>query len=62
MPVNEQNPIPLYRQIADSIRADILAGRLTKGERLGSHQDLVRRHGVSLSQHRGEHPLSSPFK
>jgi LacI family transcriptional regulator len=48
MPINEQNPVPLYRQIADSIRADILAGRLARGERLGSHQELVRHHGVSL--------------
>jgi LacI family transcriptional regulator len=48
MSIDEKSPLPLYRQVAESIRADILYGRLAKGERLESHHDLVRRHGVSL--------------
>jgi DNA-binding LacI/PurR family transcriptional regulator len=48
MAINEHSPIPLYRQIAETVRADIIAGRIKKGERLGSHQELVRRYHVSL--------------
>jgi DNA-binding LacI/PurR family transcriptional regulator len=48
MAVNEHNPVPLYRQVAESIREEILSGKLAKGDQLESHHELVRRHGVSL--------------
>lgn len=48
MSINERNPVPLYQQIARSIRTEILSGKLRKGDQLGSHRELVRRFGVSL--------------
>ena len=48
MSIDTRNPVPLHQQIAENIRAEILSGKLKKDERLGSHQDLVRRYGVSL--------------
>lgn len=44
--LNRQSPIPLYRQIADELRADIAAGRLAAGARLPSEHALARKHGV----------------
>lgn len=46
-PIDPKNPLPLYRQIADSIRADIIAGVFREGDRIGSHQELVERFHVS---------------
>jgi|WetSurMetagenome_2_1015567.scaffolds.fasta_scaffold86018_2 DNA-binding LacI/PurR family transcriptional regulator len=48
MIINDLSPIPLYRQMAEIIRGEIRSGRLKKGERLVSHKELARQHGVSL--------------
>ncbi|MCG3183674.1 MAG: HTH-type transcriptional regulatory protein GabR [Planctomycetes bacterium] len=37
-----QNEAPLYQRIADSIRADVLAGRLRRGERVPSTRTLAK--------------------
>lgn len=38
---------PLFARLRDSLRADILAGRLAAGARLPSEAGLIERHGVS---------------
>lgn len=40
-------PVPLYRQLADALRADIEDGRLAPGAALPVELELCARHGVS---------------
>ena len=47
MRVNKRSPVPLYYQLAESIRERIETGELVKGERLPSETDLSRESGVS---------------
>ncbi len=44
--LNRRSPIPLYRQLADALRSDIVEGRLAIGQQLPSEQALARQHGV----------------
>lgn len=44
---------PIYRQLADILRADIRAGRLKPGQMLPSEAHLQHEHGVSLNSVRG---------
>jgi DNA-binding LacI/PurR family transcriptional regulator len=46
--IDHKKPIPLYQQVADSIRADVMSGRIESGEQLGSHHALARKYEVSL--------------
>lgn len=46
--IDPTSPEPLYRQVARSIRTDILSGRLHVGDRIESHQELSARFEVSL--------------
>lgn len=46
-PVNPTDPRPMYQKIANSIRADILAGNLVPGQRLPSIQGLGETFGVA---------------
>ncbi len=48
MGVDFNLPVPLYRQIADDIKAKIASGRKKAGDQLGSQQELAREYGVSL--------------
>ncbi|MGB2866832.1 MAG: GntR family transcriptional regulator [Bacteroidota bacterium] len=48
MEIDLKKPIPLYRQVADIIRADILSGNISAGDQLASHQKLAGRYKVSL--------------
>lgn len=48
MVLDVEKPVPLYQQVADSIRSEIVAGKMSAGEQLGSHQDLAKKYGVSL--------------
>lgn len=45
--LNKKSPIPLYYQIADRIREDILANKLPPGSQLPSERELTERMGVS---------------
>lgn len=40
-------PAPLFAQVRDALRADILGGRLGAGDRLPSEAELIARFGVS---------------
>ena len=46
-PPDRSSPVPLYYQIAESLRADIEGGLLMPGDRLENELDLARRLGVS---------------
>jgi LacI family transcriptional regulator len=48
MGVDLSKPEALYKQLADGIRADIAAGKIKAGERIGSHHELAREYNVSL--------------
>jgi LacI family transcriptional regulator len=48
MKVDLSKPEALYKQLADGIRADIAAGKIKVGERIGSHHELAREYKVSL--------------
>lgn len=43
----QDGPAPLFAQVRDAIRADILAGALGPGDRLPSESELIARFGVS---------------
>jgi GntR family transcriptional regulator/MocR family aminotransferase len=45
--IETRQGVPLYQRIADSIRADILAGRLRRGERVPSTRSLSRELNVN---------------
>jgi len=40
---------PAYAQLADSLRADIRAGRYAPGSQLPSYETLMKQHGVSIT-------------
>ncbi|MCX6137125.1 MAG: GntR family transcriptional regulator [Ignavibacteriales bacterium] len=46
--IDLNRPIPLYRQIRDSLREEIASGELPVGAQVASHQDLAKQYGVSL--------------
>jgi DNA-binding GntR family transcriptional regulator len=46
-PLDRASPIPLYFQIAESLKEAIREGRLTPGERLDNELELAERLGVS---------------
>ena len=48
MTIDLKKPIPLYQQVADSVRADVLSGKIGSGEQLGSHHELAKKYDVSL--------------
>lgn len=48
MGVDFNTPTPLYRQIADDIKAKIASGQIKSGDQLGSQQELAKEYGVSL--------------
>ena len=45
--INHEGQLPVYRQIADGVRAAALAGHLTAGHRLPPTRDLARQLGVN---------------
>ncbi|MBI5650763.1 MAG: GntR family transcriptional regulator [Chloroflexi bacterium] len=45
--LNRNHPLPLYAQLKDSLRADILAGKLRAHQQLPSERDLCARFRVS---------------
>jgi len=47
MRLNRDHPVPLYEQIAASIRKDIREGKLKPGNRLASHDELADTYQVS---------------
>jgi GntR family transcriptional regulator len=46
-PVDRNSPIPLYFQIAESLRESIVSGAIAPGERLENELELAERLGVS---------------
>jgi len=48
MPIELNNAIPLYRQIVDDIKTQIISKKLKVGEKIGSHSELAAYYGVSL--------------
>jgi len=48
MVLDLKRPVPLYQQVADNIRSEILSGRMSPGNQLGSHRDLAKKYEVSL--------------
>ncbi|MFQ5750933.1 MAG: GntR family transcriptional regulator [bacterium] len=48
MEIDYENPTPLYRQIAEALKARIAAGQLKVGDRIGSQQELANKYAVSL--------------
>jgi DNA-binding LacI/PurR family transcriptional regulator len=45
--IDKASPIPIYRQLTQAIRAQILTGEVTPGDKLPSEADLAREIGVS---------------
>ena len=45
--INRHSPLPLYRQVASAIEADIVSGELAPGARLPGEVELAERHGVN---------------
>jgi GntR family transcriptional regulator len=48
MPIDPESPVPLYHQIAESIRTDVEAGRLRKGDALAPMREAAERWGVNM--------------
>jgi DNA-binding LacI/PurR family transcriptional regulator len=48
MDIDHKNPSPLYRQIADNIRKEIVSGKLAVGTQIDPQKKLVEKYGVSL--------------
>jgi GntR family transcriptional regulator len=46
--ISQTNGIPIYKQIADAFRADILAGKYAQGEYLPSIRELARDLRISV--------------
>lgn len=46
--IDPTKPVPLYQQVADHIREQIESSELEPGDRLGSHNELMAKYGVSL--------------
>ena len=47
MPLNKNNPIPLYYQLAEQIREQIQTGRLERGAKLPSERELSEQFEIS---------------
>ncbi len=47
--LNKQSAIPIYRQLADVLRSQVLKGELKSGDQLPSEFDLVEKYAVSRS-------------
>jgi GntR family transcriptional regulator len=47
MPLNKQSPIPLYYQLAELIREQILQGEFQPGDQLPAERLLSEQHGIS---------------
>ena len=45
--IERSSPVPLYHQLRDLLREEILSGRLKAGERLSTEFELMRRFAVS---------------
>ncbi len=45
--IDSTSEVPLYRRIADAVCVEVVAGRLTPGQKLPAHQGLARTLGVS---------------
>ena len=48
MKISQNNGVPIYKQIADSFRSDILAGKYKQGEYLPSIRELARDLRISV--------------
>lgn len=48
MAIDHKNPVPLYTQVANDIKAKINSGDLQVGDQLGSQQELAEKYTVSL--------------
>ena len=48
MKISQSSGVPIYQQIADSFRNDILAGRLKEGEYLPSIRELAKELRISV--------------
>ena len=48
MKISQSSGVPIYQQIADSFRNDILAGRLKEGEHLPSIRELAKDLRISV--------------
>ena len=48
MGINMQEPTPLYKQIADDLKAKIARGELNVGDQVGSHSELSKSYNVSV--------------
>jgi GntR family transcriptional regulator len=44
--LNPASPVPLYRQLADALGAQVREGALKAGDRLPSEPELARKHGI----------------
>lgn len=47
MPLNREDPLPLYQQMYDLLRSDLEKGVFAPGEQIPTELELARRHGVS---------------
>lgn len=47
MPVNKEHPMPMYIQLAETIKDEIYRGKIKPGETIGSQRMLEERFGVS---------------
>ncbi|HHV55442.1 MAG TPA: GntR family transcriptional regulator [Firmicutes bacterium] len=47
MTLNREDPLPLYQQMYDLLRADLEKGVYSPGEQIPTELELARRHGVS---------------
>ncbi|MCI0634494.1 MAG: GntR family transcriptional regulator, partial [Actinobacteria bacterium] len=45
--INRHIPVPLYRQVASAIEAEIASGELAADERLGGEAELAERYEVN---------------
>ena len=48
MKISQHNGVPIYKQIADAFRSDILAGKYKQGEYLPSIRELARDLRISV--------------
>ncbi|MBO4506154.1 MAG: GntR family transcriptional regulator [Lachnospiraceae bacterium] len=48
MKISQNNGVPIYKQIADAFRSDILAGKYKQGEYLPSIRELARDLRISV--------------
>jgi DNA-binding LacI/PurR family transcriptional regulator len=46
--IDFQSPIPLYRQVGEHLKSEIISGKLRVGDQIGSQQELAEKYRVSL--------------